>query len=85
MCKIDMRILFSKQHRYVTNHLHLYAMNYYIFLFTVNLLVITMCFVLSMQMPPQIQHLHLLSYVTKSAPVPWAYILYLDPYEGFWF
>ena len=29
--EIGMRILFSKQYRYVTNHLHLYVTNYYIF------------------------------------------------------
>ena len=36
-------IPFSKLHRYVTNHLYLYATNYYSFVFTVSLLLLTMC------------------------------------------
>ena len=32
-------ILFFKQHRYVTNNVHLYLTNYYIFVYTVTLLL----------------------------------------------
>ena len=44
MYDIPARIPFSKQYRYVTNHLPLYVTNYYIFVFTVTLLLLTMCF-----------------------------------------
>ena len=37
-----MTIPFSKQYRNVTNHLHLYATNFYIFVFTFTLLLLTM-------------------------------------------
>ena len=47
-----MRIPFSKQYRYVTNHLHLYVTNYYIFVFTVTLLLLVVCLSLSMWRPP---------------------------------
>ena len=40
--EICMRIPFSKQYRYVTNHLHLYVTNYYIFVCRVTLLLHSM-------------------------------------------
>ena len=39
--EIGMRIPFSKQYRYVTNHLHLYITKYYIFVFALTLLLLT--------------------------------------------
>ena len=41
--EICTRIPFSKQYKYVTNHMHLYVTNYYIFVFTVTLLLLTKC------------------------------------------
>ena len=39
--EIGMRVPFSKQYRYVTNHLHLYIADYCIFLFTITLSLLT--------------------------------------------
>ena len=39
-----MRIPFSKQYKYFTNHLGLYVTNYYFSVFTVILFMLTMCF-----------------------------------------
>ena len=47
--EIGIRILFSKQYRYVTNHLHLDVTNDYIFLLCVLLL--------SMAIFPKVQYL----------------------------
>ena len=38
-----MRIPFPKQYRYVTNHLYLYLTNYYIFVCTFTLFLLTIC------------------------------------------
>ena len=56
--EIDMRIPFSKQYRYVTNHLHLYVTNYYSSVqFSVELLSYCLLCVLllSMIMSPELQ------------------------------
>ena len=41
--KIDMKIPLLKEYRYVTNHLHVYVSNYYIFICTVILLLLAIC------------------------------------------
>ena len=41
-----MRIPFSKQYQYITNYLHLYVTNYYIFFCTIIHLLLTMCLAL---------------------------------------
>ena len=71
-----MRNLFSKQYKCVTNHLHLYVTNYYIFVFTVTPYCLLCALVLSMQIHPQIQHLQLLSYVTKLAHVQSTFFIF---------
>ena len=42
--EIGMRILFSKQYKYVTNYLHLYVTNYCIFVCTITVLLLTSVF-----------------------------------------
>ena len=43
MYEIGTRISFFKQYRYLTNHLHFFVTKYNIFVFTVTLLLVTMC------------------------------------------
>ena len=57
-----MRISFSKQYRYVTNHLHVTNNN--IFVFTVTNVLLTMCQSLVSVNTYSTQHLELLSYVS---------------------
>ena len=37
--EIGMKVPFSKEYRYVRNHLHWYVTNYYIFVFTLTVLM----------------------------------------------
>ena len=60
-----MTILFSKQYRYVTNHVNFYVTNCYIFCSQLASYCLLCALVLSMWIPPQIQNLQLVSYVTN--------------------
>ena len=58
---------------YVTHHLCPFVTNHFIFVWTVTLILLTMCLTLVTTPSPEIQHSLLLKYLAKSAQVPWTY------------
>ena len=71
-------ISFSKQYRYVTNHLHLYVTNYYNVVCTITLVLLTMCLTLVIANISWNTSLTTIVKLAKSAQDLWTYFSMIE-------